>query len=225
MDLRYIGHSAFEIKLEKNSILIDPYVSHNPDYNWHESNITDIFVTHAHADHLGQAIEIAKEKDATITAIVELAKYCKEQGCKVRSVNFGSWINYDWGRVVFVPAYHTSSLPDGRYAGEAAGVIIDTEKVRIYHAGDTALSAEMKTIKELYRPNIAMLPIGGTYTMDIEHAAVAASWIGAQTVIPMHYDTFPEIKADLQKFAALVNINNTNCAILNPNQDNNQNSQ
>ena len=216
MDLRYIGHSAFELKFEKNSILIDPYVSNNNDYNWHESNITDIFVTHGHSDHLGQAIEIAKEKNATITAIVELAQYCKEQGCKVRSVNFGSWINYDWGRVVFVPAYHTSSLPDGRYAGEAAGIIVDADKIRIYHAGDTALTSEMKTIKELYRPNIAMLPIGGTYTMDAEHAAVAASWIGAQTVIPMHYNTFPEIEADVQKFITLVQMNNTNCAILDP---------
>ena len=216
MDLRYIGHSAFEIKLENNSILVDPYINHNPKYDYKESNITDIFVTHAHSDHLGQAIEIAKEKDATITAVFELAQYLKEQGCKVRAINFGGWINYDWGRVVFVPAFHTSSLPDGRYAGEAAGIIFDVEKVRIYHAGDTALTNEMKTIKELYRPNIALLPIGGTYTMDAEHAAVAASWIGAQTVIPMHYNTFPEIEADVKKFMALVQINNTNCAVLDP---------
>ena len=216
MDLKYIGHSAFEIKLENNSILIDPYVECNPNYNWREKNITDIFVTHAHSDHLGQAIEIAKEKDATITAIVELAQFCKEQGCKVNAVNFGSWINYNWGRVVFVPAFHTSSLPDGRYAGEAAGIIIDAEKVRIYHAGDTALTGEMKTIKELYHPNIAILPIGGQYTMDIEHAAVAANWIGAQTVIPMHYGTFPQIEADIQKFLALIQVNNTNGIVLDP---------
>lgn len=216
MDLKYIGHSAFEIKLQNNSIMIDPFVKHNENYNWHESNITDIFLTHAHGDHLGQAIEIAKEKDATITAIVELAQYCKEQGCKVKSVNFGGWISYDWGRVVFVPAFHTSSLPDGRYAGEAAGIVFDTENVRIYHAGDTALTNEMKTIKELYRPNIAMLPIGGHYTMDAEHAAVAAHWIGAQTVIPMHYGTFPEIQADVEKFMALVHMNNSNCVVLDP---------
>lgn len=216
MDIKYIGHSAFEIKMANNSILIDPYVSKNKKYNWHESNISDIFLTHAHGDHLGQAIEIAKEKDAVITAIVELANYCREQGCKVRSINFGGWIKYDWGRVVFVPAFHTSSLPDGRYAGEAAGIILDAENVRIYHAGDTALTNEMKTIKELYRPNIAMLPIGGNYTMDIEHAAVAASWIGAQTVIPMHYNTFPEIQADLQKFSSLLQLNNTTCMALDP---------
>ncbi|MBQ3819640.1 metal-dependent hydrolase [bacterium] len=216
MELKYIGHSAFEIQLEKNSILIDPFVEHNENYNWHDINVTDIFVTHAHSDHLGQAIEIAKEKDATITAIVELAQYLKEQGCKVNPVNFGGWINYDWGRAVFVPASHTSSLPDGRYAGEAAGIVFDVEKFRIYHAGDTGLTADMKIIKELYRPNIAMLPIGGKYTMDVEHAAVAADWIGAQTVIPMHYGTFQGIEADVQKFISLVQMNNTNCAILDP---------
>ncbi len=216
MDLRYIGHSAFEIKLKENSIMIDPYVAINSKYDWHSANITDIFLTHAHGDHLGQAIEIAKEKDATITAIVELAQYCKEQGCKVRSINFGGWLNYDWGRAVFVPAAHTSSLPDGRYAGEPAGIVFDVENIRIYHAGDTALTSEMKTIKELYRPNIAMLPIGGHYTMDEEHAALAAHWVGAQTIIPMHYDTFPEIKADLKKFMGLLQMNNSNCVVLDP---------
>lgn len=218
MDLKYIGHSAFEFTLKEKSILVDPYVSVNPNYNWHEKNITDIFLTHAHGDHLGQAIEIAKEKDATITAAFELANYLKEQGCKVRSVAFGAWLNYDWGRVVFVPAFHSSSLPDGRYAGEAAGIIFDIEGVKIYHAGDTCLTSEMKTLKELYRPNIALLPIGGNYTMDVEHAAVAADWLGAQTVIPMHYNTFPEIQADLQRFMQLIQVNNTNCVILDPNK-------
>lgn len=218
MDLKYIGHSAFEFTLKEKSILVDPYVSVNPNYNWHEKNITDIFLTHAHGDHLGQAIEIAKEKDATITAAFELANYLKEQGCKVCSVGFGAWLNYDWGRVVFVPAFHSSSLPDGRYAGEAAGIIFDIEGVKIYHAGDTCLTSEMKTLKELYRPNIALLPIGGNYTMDVEHAAVAADWLGAQTVIPMHYNTFPEIQADLQRFMQLIQVNNTNCVILDPNK-------
>ncbi len=219
MDLRYIGHSAFEVKLENNSILIDPYVNVNPNYNWRDVNITDIFITHAHGDHLGQAIEIAKEKDATITAVFELANYCREQGCKVKSVGLGGWINYDWGRVVFVPAFHPSSLPDGRYAGVAAGIVFDVENVRIYHAGDTALTGEMKTIKELYSPNIAMLPIGGHYTMDVEHASVAADWVGAQTIIPMHYGTFPEIQADLEKFGQLVQLHNANIVAMDPNKD------
>lgn len=216
VDLKYIGHSAFEIKKDDKSVLIDPMVSVNEKYNWKESPVVDILLTHAHGDHLGQAIEIAKEKDATITAVFELANYCKEQGAKVKPVGLGSWLNYSWGRAVYLPAFHSSSLPDGSYGGCPASILLDVEGVRIYHAGDTCLTSEMKTIRELYAPQIALLPIGGNYTMDVEHAAMAAKWLGVRTVIPMHYGTFPEIQADLEKFAKLIAFGNTACQILNP---------
>lgn len=218
MDLKYIGHSAFEFTVGDKSILVDPNVAGNEKYNWHERNITDILLTHAHSDHLGQAIEIAKEKDATITAVAELARYCSGQGCKTRDVNLGGWIHYDWGNAIFLPAFHSSSLPDGSYGGCAASIFFNIENVRIYHAGDTCLHSEMKLVKELYRPSIAMLPIGGTYTMDVEHAAIAAQWIGAQTVIPIHYNTFPSIEADIQKFIRLLQAGNNNPLVLNPNE-------
>ena len=216
VDLKYIGHSAFEIKNGDSAVLIDPLVSINKKYNWKGEPITDILLTHAHGDHLGEAIEIAKEKDAEITAIVELAGYCGEQGAKVKGVNLGSWLQYSWGRAIFLPAYHSSSLPDGRYGGCAASILLDVDGVRIFHAGDTCLTGEMKTIRELYAPQIALLPIGGRYTMDVEHAAMAAKWLGAKTVIPMHYGTFQEIQADLEKFYKLIEANNTACQILNP---------
>ncbi len=216
VDLKYIGHSAFEIKKDDKSVLIDPMVSVNEKYNWKESPVVDILLTHAHGDHLGQAIEIAKEKDATITAVFELANYCKEQGAKAKPVGLGSWLNYSWGRAVYLPAFHSSSLPDGSYGGCPASILLDVDGVRIYHAGDTCLTSEMKTIRELYAPQIALLPIGGNYTMDVEHAAMAAKWLGVRTVIPMHYGTFPEIQADLEKFAKLIAFGNTACQILNP---------
>ena len=216
VDLKYIGHSAFEIKNGDSAVLIDPLVSVNEKYKWKDEPITDILLTHAHGDHLGEAIDIAKENDAEITAIVELAGYCGEQGAKVRGVNLGSWLQYSWGKAIFLPAYHSSSLPDGRYGGCAASILLDVDGVRIFHAGDTCLTGEMKTIRELYAPQIALLPIGGRYTMDVEHAAVAAKWLGAKTVIPMHYGTFPEIQADLEKFYKLIALNNTVCQILNP---------
>lgn len=125
-------------------------------------------------------------------------------------------MNYSWGRAVYLPAFHSSSLPDGSYGGCAASILLDVDGVRIYHAGDTCLTSEMKTIKELYAPQIALLPIGGNYTMDVEHAAMAAKWLGVRTVIPMHYGTFPEIQADLEKFAKLIAFGNTACQILNP---------
>ena len=216
VDLKYIGHSAFEIKNGDSAVLIDPLVSINKKYKWKDEPITDILLTHAHGDHLGEAIEIAKKKGAEITAIVELAGYWSEQGAKAKGVNLGSWLQYSWGRAIFLPAYHSSSLPDGRYGGCAASILLDVDGVRIFHAGDTCLTGEMKTIRELYAPQIALLPIGGRYTMDVEHAAVAAKWLGAKTVIPMHYGTFQEIQADLEKFNKLIAFNNTVCQILNP---------
>lgn len=216
VDLKYIGHSAFEIKNGDKAVLIDPLVSINEKYNWREEPIMDIFLTHAHSDHLGEAIEIAKEKDITITAVVELAQYCKQQGAKVKPINLGGWLNYSWGRAVFLPAFHSSSLPNGNYGGCPASILLDIDGVRIYHAGDTCLTGLMKDVKELYAPQIALLPIGGTYTMDVEHAAMATKWLGVRTVIPIHYGTFPEIQADLERFYNLIAVGNTDCKILNP---------
>lgn len=217
VDLKYICHSAFEIKNGDKAVLIDPWVEKNPKFDWHKEPIADILLTHGHGDHFGNAIEIAKEKDIPITAVAEIASYVKNEcGVKAKSIGLGSWINYDWGRAVFLPAFHSSSLPNGQYGGVAASIILDVDGVRIYHAGDTCLTGEMKTIKELYAPQIALLPVGGNYTMDVEHAAIAAKWLGVKTVIPMHYDTFPEIKADLDKFAKLIALGNTTCQILDP---------
>jgi len=216
MDLKYIGHSAFELKNNDKAVLVDPWVDRNKDYNWHESPITDIILTHAHGDHLGNAVEIAKEKDIQITAVFETAQYLAKQGVKTRSVGLGSWIKYDWGRAVLLPAFHSNSLPDGTYGGVAASILFDVDNVRIFHAGDTCLTGEMKTIRELYAPQIALLPVGGNYTMDVEHAAMAAKWLGVRTAIPMHYGTFPEIETDLRRFAELIAMGNTACQILDP---------
>ena len=218
VDIKYIGHSAFQITNEENAVLIDPLVKNNPKYDWKKEPVKDILLTHAHADHLGQAIEIAKDLDIVITAVPELAAYCASQGAKTKSVSLGCWLNYSWGKAVFLPAFHSSSLPDGSYGSCAASIFMDVAGARIYHAGDTCLTSEMKTIKELYAPQIAMLPIGGTYTMDVEHAAIAAKWLGVKTVIPMHYNTFPEIEADVEQFIKLVNFNNTAVGVLNPNE-------
>ena len=216
VDIKYIGHSAFQITNGENAVLIDPMVKQNPKYDWKKEPVRDILLTHAHGDHLGQAIEIAKDLDIEITAVPELAAYCREQGAKAKSISLGCWLKYSWGRAIFLPAFHSSSLPDGRYGGCPASIFLDVAGARIYHAGDTCLSGEMKTIKELYAPQIAMLPIGGNYTMDVEHAAIAAKWLGVKTVIPMHYGTFPEIEADVERFIKLVNLNNTSVGVLDP---------
>ena len=105
VDIKYIGHSAFQITNGENAVLIDPFVQNNPKYDWKNEPVRDILLTHAHGDHLGQAIEIAKDLDIEITAVPELAAYCREQGAKAKSVSLGAWLNYSWGRAIFLPAF------------------------------------------------------------------------------------------------------------------------
>lgn len=198
MKLTYLGHSCFEIATESKKILIDPFLILSPNYN--PQGVTDIFVTHGHSDHLGSAIEISKKTGATITAIFELANYCSQKGAKSNGINLGGWINYDWGKVTPVPAFHSSSTPEGIYAGCPCGFIFEIEGKRIYHAGDTCLNSEMKTIGEIYRPEYALLPIGGVYTLDIEQAAKASIWLNSKIIIPMHYNTFNAINVNIEEF-------------------------
>ena len=198
MNINYLGHSAFDIETKGKHILIDPFLVCVPNYK--PENVYNIFVTHGHGDHLGSAIEISKSTGAPITTVFELANYCAEKGAKSIGLGLGSWKEYSWGKVILVPAFHSSSTPDGNYAGCPCGFVFDIEGQIIYHAGDTCLNSEMKVIGELYRPDIAMLPVGGTYTMDIEHAVIASEWLGASEIIPMHYNTFDAIKVDVSEF-------------------------
>lgn len=198
MQIKYLGHSCFEIETKSNKILIDPFLEMCPQYI--PDGVTDIFVTHGHNDHLGNAIEISKQTGAKITAVFELAQYCASQGATVNGINMGGWIQYDWGKCIAVPAFHSSSTPDGNYAGSPCGFIFAIEGKAVYHAGDTCLNTEMKVIGELYQPQIAMLPIGGCYTMDIEQAVIASEWLNASEIIPMHYNTFDAINVNVSDF-------------------------
>ena len=198
MDIHYLGHSAFEIITNGKKILIDPFLACMQNYQ--PENIYNIFVTHGHSDHLGSAIDISLKTGAPITAVFELANYCAKQGVKVNGMGLGAWKDYGWGRIILVPAFHSSSTPDGQYAGCPCGIVFEVEGKTIYHAGDTCLNSELKIIGELYQPDIVMLPIGGTYTMDIEHAVIASEWLQSSIVIPMHYNTFDVIQADIGEF-------------------------
>ena len=198
MQIKYLGHSAFEIEISNKKILIDPFLVMSPNYN--SDGVTDIFVTHGHGDHLGSAIEISKKTGAKITAIFELANYCASKGAVVNGINLGGWINYDWGKVIAVPAFHSSSTPEGDYAGCPCGYIFEIGGQKIYHAGDTCLNSEMKVIGELYSPEVSILPIGGYYTMDINQAVIASEWLQTKTVVPMHYNTFDAITVDIDEF-------------------------
>ena len=198
MQIKYLGHSAFEIETNGKKILIDPFLILSPDYE--ATGVTDIFVTHGHSDHLGSAIDISKTTGAKITAVFELANYCASKGATVAGINLGGWVQYDWGKAIAVPAFHSSSTPEGNYAGCPCGFVFAIEGRAIYHAGDTCLSREMKTIGDLYQPDIAMLPVGGHYTMDIEQAVLASEWLQAGAIIPIHYNTFDAINVDIRDF-------------------------
>ena len=218
--LTYLGHSAFFIEKDWEGILIDPFITGNPfaDFDFKKKRITHIVVTHAHLDHLGDAIAISKHTGAVIIAVVELANYCMEKGAKAIGVNIGGKLKFPWGTVKFLPAVHTSSNPDLPYGGVAASVLFDIEGTTIYHAGDTALMPDFALIGELYNPYYALLPIGGYYTMDMEDAAVAAKMLFAMEVIPMHYNTFANIKADVNKFVDIIEEHGQKCLPLKANE-------
>lgn len=218
--LTYLGHSAFFIEKDWDGILIDPFITGNPlaNFDFKKKRITHIIVTHAHLDHLGDAIAISKHTGATIIAVFELANYCIEKGAKAIGVNIGGILKFKWGSVRFLPAIHSSSNPDLPYGGLAASLLIDIDGTTIYHAGDTALMNEFSLIGEMYNPYYALLPVGGYYTMDIHEAAMAAKMLFAMEIIPIHYNTFPNIKINVQEFADLIEAQGQKCLPLKPNE-------
>ncbi len=205
--IKYLGHSAFEAVLtgldgSEKTVLFDPWIT-NPNSpvrleDYKGRRIDYIFVTHDHGDHLGDAIDIAKATGAKIVGIYEIALYVREQGVDAIDGNIGGRLRIDDLYVVLTPAYHSSNR------GAPTGVVVGGKDVTIYHAGDTGLFCEMSLIGELYHPDIALLPIGGHYTMGIKEAVKAAQMIRPRIVVPMHYNTFPPIRTDPEKFKFLV---------------------
>ncbi len=219
MKLRYLGHSAFRIETDGEVILIDPFLAVNKKYNFEDDNIRYILVSHAHSDHLGSAIEISKKKNAEIVGVFELANYCTKCGANALGLNLGGWVEFPFGRVMLTPAFHSSSFSDGTYGGCPTGILMEIEGKILFHAGDSALTQEYKTINEICDVELAMLPIGGFYTMGVAEATVAASWLGARKVIPMHYDTFDLIKADVSVFAERVKKQGVEPCVLDYNEE------
>ena len=206
LEIKYLGHSAFQFKVANKEILVDPFLSQSP---WYEGDLSEfnpahIFVTHAHSDHLGDAIELSKRTGATIHAVFELAMYCANKGAKVNPVNLGGRLEFDWGIVTFMPAAHSSVTADGVNGGVAASIMFRFKDKRVYHAGDTALTADLKMIGDVYKPEIVLLPVGGHFTMGAKEAVLAAKWLNAKQVIPMHYNTFDAIKIDINDFRTLL---------------------
>ncbi len=202
MDIRFLGHAAVELTDGDTRVLVDPFLTGNPKgaASADELNPTHIFLTHGHADHYGDVVSIAKRTGALCVAITELAGELGGQGIEnVRDPNLGGTVEFDGGWVRVVPAWHTSTTPNG-LVNTPAGLVINLGGKTVYHVGDTCLFSDLHLIKARDHVDVALIPIGGHYTMDRHDAVTAADWIGADTVIPIHYNTFPAIETDDQAF-------------------------
>src|SRR5215217_345948 len=203
VDIRFLGQSCFELTAGEVTVLTDPFLTGNPKAAASADEVSPdvILLTHGHADHLGDTVDIAKRTGATVVAIVELANEIAGAGVEsVKDPNLGGTVAFDWGWVKLVPAWHTAVTPSGT-PHTPAGLLINYGGKLIYHLGDTCLFSDLKLIAQRGdHVDVALIPIGGHFTMDRIDAVTAAEFVGASTVIPIHYGTFPPVETDAQAF-------------------------
>jgi L-ascorbate metabolism protein UlaG (beta-lactamase superfamily) len=208
MEIKFHGHACFELSDGDTTVLVDPFLApNNPKAVATAEDVepTHIAISHGHADHVADAVAVARRTGAHCVAIVELVNWLGSQGVEeTTDPNVGGTVEFDWGYISLVPAWHTNTTPDGTAIGLSTGLLVKIGETTVYHAGDTCLFGDMKLIAERSDVNVALLPIGGHYTMDRRDAVIAAELIGAPTVIPMHYDTFPPIETDVNAFRSEV---------------------
>ena len=201
--LTFHGQSCFQIEHDNTSLVVDPFFTDSPVAKISAADVTctHIAITHGHFDHFNDCEGIAKANNATVFAPYEICEYLGEKGHEIcEPGNPGGTIETDFGSISFTRAFHSSSF-QGRYMGEACGLMIEFNGAVIYHAGDTSLFTDMQLLGQIYKPDLALLPIGDRFTMGPEMAAAAAEMIGAPTAIPMHYNTWPPIEVDVKRFA------------------------
>ena len=196
LEITYLGHSAVKLKGTK-TVFIDPFLSGNPKASISPEKITAadvVIVTHHHGDHLGDAYAIAKKTGAVIVAIHEIVVEASSHGIATEGMNIGGTVDARGVKVHMVTALHSAEK------GNAAGVIVEIDGKKIYHAGDTGLTYDMRLIGEFFRPDLSFLPIGDRYTMGPASAAKAVEFIQSKKIIPIHYGTFPSVDTDPQEF-------------------------
>jgi L-ascorbate metabolism protein UlaG (beta-lactamase superfamily) len=220
MDINYLGHATFSLSDGDTTVLIDPFLTGNPKASVaaDELNPTTILLTHGHGDHVGDAVPISKRTGAPVLAIVELAAELGEEGIDVRDPNLGGTVDFDWGWAKLVPAWHTSTTPKGTVS-TPAGLLINFKDTIVYHVGDTSLFSDLQLVGRRHPIDVALMCIGGHYTMDRFDAVDAAAYVGAKTVIPCHYNTFPAIETDAQAFKSDVeSATSSKVVVLDPGQ-------
>jgi L-ascorbate metabolism protein UlaG (beta-lactamase superfamily) len=220
MEVTYYGHSCFGVQVGNKHLLFDPFITGNElAKNVNVKNIPAdyILISHGHADHLGDAADIAKRTGATIISNYEITVWFNKQGIpKTHALNHGGGCNFDFGRVKFVNAIHSSSLPDGAYGGNPGGFIVESAEANFYYSGDTALTMDMKLIGGGVPLKFAALCIGDNFTMGIEDALKAADFVRVGEVLGLHYNTFPPIQIDEQAAVRKFKHGGKNLRLLKP---------
>lgn len=200
MKLTYYGHACFAVEAGGKTLLFDPFIKPNPLAK--EIDITKIaadfvLVSHGHADHVADVVEIANRTGATVITSYEPSTWFEKQGAKsVQGMNHGGAAKMPFGRVKLTNAIHSSSMPDGSYGGHPAGFVVESADGNFYYSGDTALMMDMQLIRDQTELRFAVFPIGDFYTMGIEDACRAADFVGVSRFVGVHYDTFPPIELD-----------------------------
>jgi L-ascorbate metabolism protein UlaG (beta-lactamase superfamily) len=221
MNIRFLGHAAFALEHDGKTILVDPFLTGNPKAAANADDVAAdaIFLTHGHGDHLGDTVAIAKRTGATVVAIVELAGELSAAGVEnVIDPNIGGTVDLGWASVRLTPAWHTSTTPGGTVS-TPAGLVIEFGGKRVYFLGDTGLFSDLALPAKRGHIDLAVVPIGGHYTMDRFDAVAAAELIKADQIIPDHYDTFPPIETDAQAFKTDVqNAGFAEVIVLDPGQ-------
>ncbi|MDT8859402.1 metal-dependent hydrolase [Alkalihalobacillus sp. MEB130] len=208
MKISYHGHSVVQIETNKKKIIIDPFITGNglTDLDANDLEVDVILLTHGHNDHVGDTVELAKRNNALVIAPNELAVYLGWQGVNVHPMHIGGAHQFDFGTVKLTQAFHGSAYTIEEeqkivYTGMPAGILFTAEGKTIFHAGDTALFSDLKLIGERNTIDVAFLPIGDNFTMGPEDASIAAEWLQAKRVVPIHYNTFPVIEQNPNEFA------------------------
>jgi L-ascorbate metabolism protein UlaG (beta-lactamase superfamily) len=199
MKITFYGHASLGIEVGGKHIIVDPYISANLKAGHVDVETLKadyILVTHAHGDHILDVEAIAKRTNAVIVSNAEIATYYSQKGYKAHPMNHGGSWNFDFGKLKFVSAIHSSSFPDGSYGGNPGGFVIEGEHKNIYIAGDTALTMDMKLIPMRTKLDLAILPIGDNFTMDVDDAIIASDFLDCDKILGCHYDTFGYIEID-----------------------------
>ena len=199
MKITFYGHACVGIEVSGKSILIDPFISANPKASHIDVNALKadyILLTHAHQDHILDVETIAKNNNSVIVSNYEIATHYGNKGFQYHPMNHGGSWQFEFGKVKYVPAIHTSSFPDGSYGGQPGGFVIEGEHKNIYIAGDTSLTMEMNLIPVRTELDLAILPIGSNFTMDVDDAIIASDFLKCDKILGYHYDTFGYIMID-----------------------------